>query len=259
MARLSRWTLQARSPALIPANLTTLAHLSVLFAMSFPNSAAAPANAVPLRPARRAFIVARSLGEHMGAVPEFRAAVAHEGVVTDRTPVTGRSWEAEVSHSRVAARKHTAVARPRLVADCSPEVGHSLAATHERTAVGHGRVVAPRIRVRAATYKRTGVAYSRVAADGPAEGGHNRVAADKPAAAAHNQAAADHTRGVGRNRVAIQRHAVVAHNRVVADRSWEVAHNRAEGGSDPALQHDQKMRPRTAVLPRWQSQYKVGA
>src|SRR6516162_606690 len=43
--------------ALMPANLTTLRHLSVSSAMNFPKSAGEPASAVPPRSASRAFIL----------------------------------------------------------------------------------------------------------------------------------------------------------------------------------------------------------
>jgi hypothetical protein len=128
-------------------------------------------------------VIARSRGEHRGAAPELRAAVAHKGVV----PVADRS--SEVSHSLMVARKRTMAARPCVVVDRSRKAGHSRAAAHERTAVAHSRVVAPRTRVRMATCKCTALAYSRAVADRTAEVGHNRVAADKRAAASRNHVA----------------------------------------------------------------------
>jgi hypothetical protein len=152
------------------------------------------------------------------------------------------------SHTPVAARKRTVVARPRAVVDRNREAarkrtvvapprtrepGHCRAAAYEHTAVAHSRVVAPSTRVRVATCKRAVLAYSRAVADRTAEVGHNRVAADKPAAAS-------------RNHVAIQTHTVVGHNRALAEQGRRAAHNRATAGSNLGLQHAQETRPRRA-------------
>src|SRR5262245_1367800 len=67
-------TLSRRHAALIPANLITLAHLSVSSAMSLPKSAGEPARAVPPRSASRDFqrdVTYDKLLPILSAVAEF--------------------------------------------------------------------------------------------------------------------------------------------------------------------------------------------
>jgi hypothetical protein len=203
----------------------------------------------------RWFAAVRSRGVRSGAAPELRAAQAQKGVadrIQDRTlevshspvaahrrtvaahPSVAVDREADhTDHSREAARKHTAVARPPLVADHSREAGHSREA--ERTEVAYNQAVPPHTRATAATCRRRAAAYSRAVGDRSAEMGHKPVAVYKPAAATRNHAA-------------IQKHTVGGDNRVAVNRSREGTHNRA--ASHFAHRRDSHTRPRRGALPR---------